>query len=83
MQVDRVLPTPDEGEWAAQKLMDMGMSEEIHKVIDTLRESSQETLAHLRQHQVEMVCKYWALRDLGINMPEERGARGKGNMALE
>jgi hypothetical protein len=78
LPMDRVFPTPDEAEWAAQKLMDMGMSEEIHKVIDTLRESSQETLAHLRQHQAEMVCKYWALRDLGINMPEEGEQEARG-----
>ncbi len=55
------------------------MSEELHKIIDVLRESNHEAVAHLQSHQVEMICKYWALADMGINMPkggEEQEAGG-------
>ena len=56
----------------------MGMSEELHKIIDVLRESNHEAVAHLQSHQVEMTCKYWALADMGINMPEEEDEQEPG-----
>ena len=74
----RVLPTPDEAEWASQRVLAMGMPEDLRRAIKGLRESTQEALAHLRQHQVEMVCKYWALKDLGINMHEEGEQEARG-----
>jgi hypothetical protein len=68
---DRIFPTPDEAEWASQKLLEIGMSEELCTVIDSLRESNQEAIAYLQPHQAEMTCMYWASADMGINMPEE------------
>ncbi len=80
MPTDRVLPTLDEAVWASGMLGTVQGKEKAEENLQKLRELHEEELSALKPHQIEMTCQFWALRSMGMQMPEERGGRGMGNV---